>query len=276
MENGLLAGWSKYKYANISPISIAHEYPWIMCMMWVPMGLCLLLNKIYSYSSWSRVNPPSGQWGCTCWVWYLLFPGAKFSFQIEHVKLHECNHTTSSSLSCQKWDEFSGFFFSPPNETIIWLIVCGHMPWLKKNVTYSTNCNHLLYPWDHVAPTWHTEAKKFRAMRPECRGSFTKYMNVLGFWRIGLMVYTTWKGSMAQLPCIVLSWPLTNPPVGGWAIYFHYGINHRTYTLLKKITLLRVIPTMTCWVEVVRWGLSLRIWWEEWRIWEHWFQVSLA
>ena len=44
----------------------------------------------------------------------------------------------------------------------------------------------------------------------------------------------------------------------------------------KKITLLRVIPTMTCWVEVVRWGLSLRIWWEEWRIWEHWFQVSLA
>ena len=42
------------------------------------------------------------------------------------------------------------------------------------------------------------------------------------------------------------------------------------------ITLLRVIPTMTCWVEVVRWGLSLRIWWEEWRIWEHWFQVSLA
>ena len=43
-----------------------------------------------------------------------------------------------------------------------------------------------------------------------------------------------------------------------------------------KITLLRVIPTMTCWVEVVRWGLSLRIWWEEWRIWKHWFQVSLA
>ena len=44
----------------------------------------------------------------------------------------------------------------------------------------------------------------------------------------------------------------------------------------EKITLLRVIPTMTCWVEVVRWGLSLRIWWEEWRIWKHWFQVSLA
>ena len=46
--------------------------------------------------------------------------------------------------------------------------------------------------------------------------------------------------------------------------------------ICKQITLLRVIPTMTCWVEVVRWGLSLRIWWEEWRIWEHWFQVSLA
>ena len=43
-----------------------------------------------------------------------------------------------------------------------------------------------------------------------------------------------------------------------------------------EITLLRVIPTMTCWVEVVRWGLSLRIWWEEWRISKHWFQVSLA
>ena len=52
-------------------------------------------------------------------------------------------------------------------------------------------------------------------------------------------------------------------------------VHSRSYST-KKITLLRVIPTMTCWVEVVRWGLSLRIWWEEWRIWEHWFQVSLA
>ena len=50
----------------------------------------------------------------------------------------------------------------------------------------------------------------------------------------------------------------------------------RKWQAIVKITLLRVIPTMTCWVEVVRWGLSLRIWWEEWRIWEHWFQVSLA
>ena len=31
---------------------------------------------------------------------------------------------------------------------------------------------------------------------------------------------------------------------------------------------------MTCWVEVVRWGLSLRIWWEEWRIWKYWFQAG--
>ena len=55
-------------------------------------------------------------------------------------------------------------------------------------------------------------------------------------------------------------------------------VKSHTYiiTICIKITLLRVIPTMTCWVEVVRWGLSLRIWWEEWRIWEHWFQVSLA
>ena len=43
-----------------------------------------------------------------------------------------------------------------------------------------------------------------------------------------------------------------------------------------QITLLRVIPTMTCWVGVVRWGLTLRIWWEEWRIWKYWFQVFLG
>ena len=56
-------------------------------------------------------------------------------------------------------------------------------------------------------------------------------------------------------------------------LLFHQNpVFHLNYA----ITLLRVIPTMTCWVEVVRWGLSLRIWWEEWRIWEHWFQVSLA
>ena len=30
---------------------------------------------------------------------------------------------------------------------------------------------------------------------------------------------------MAQLPCIGLWWPLTNPPFGSWAIYFHYGVN---------------------------------------------------
>ena len=30
----------------------------------------------------------------------------------------------------------------------------------------------------------------------------------------------------------------------------------RLTTWDEKITLLRVIPTMTCWVEVVRWGLS--------------------
>ena len=29
---------------------------------------------------------------------------------------------------------------------------------------------------------------------------------------------------MAQLPCIGLSWPLTKPPFGSCAIYFHYGV----------------------------------------------------
>ena len=29
---------------------------------------------------------------------------------------------------------------------------------------------------------------------------------------------------MAQLPCIGLSWPLTKPPFGSCAIYFHHGV----------------------------------------------------
>ena len=29
---------------------------------------------------------------------------------------------------------------------------------------------------------------------------------------------------MAQVPCIGLSWPLTKPPFGSCAIYFHYGV----------------------------------------------------
>ncbi len=31
---------------------------------------------------------------------------------------------------------------------------------------------------------------------------------------------------MAQLPCIGLSWPLTKPPFGSYAIYFHCGVGH--------------------------------------------------
>ena len=34
------------------------------------------------------------------------------------------------------------------------------------------------------------------------------------------------------------------------------GCINPKWNSLRKITLLRVIPTMTCWVEVVRWGLS--------------------
>ena len=41
----------------------------------------------------------------------------------------------------------------------------------------------------------------------------------------------------------------------------------------KKITLLRVIPTMTCWVEVVRWGLSSSSRSEA--VWE-WIQDSMG
>ena len=32
---------------------------------------------------------------------------------------------------------------------------------------------------------------------------------------------------MAQLPCIGLSWPLTKPPFGSCAIYFHHGVTFR-------------------------------------------------
>ena len=61
-----------------------------------------------------------------------------------------------------------------------------------------------------------------------------------------------------------------------WTTWPNFGKSRIFKKPYHPITLLRVIPTMRCWVEVVRWGLSLRIWWEEWRIWEHWFQVSLA
>ena len=76
-----------------------------------------------------------------------------------------------------------------------------------------------------------------------------------------------WKKS--TLKNSAFSWRIVISP------HFESRTPQRTFQV-KRITLLRVIPTMTCWVEVVRWGLSLRIWWEEWRIWEHWFQVSLA
>ena len=41
------------------------------------------------------------------------------------------------------------------------------------------------------------------------------------------IIYTTWKGSMAQPQCIDLSWPLTNRHrTWEWlAIYFHYGVD---------------------------------------------------
>ena len=32
---------------------------------------------------------------------------------------------------------------------------------------------------------------------------------------------------MAQLPCMGLSWPLSKPPFGGCAIYFHYCVSNK-------------------------------------------------
>ena len=40
---------------------------------------------------------------------------------------------------------------------------------------------------------------------------------------------------MAQLPCIGLSRPLTKPPFGSCAMYFHYGTVQK-YTVYKPIS----------------------------------------
>ena len=65
---------------------------------------------------------------------------------------------------------------------------------------------------------------------------------------------------MAQPPCIGLSWPLTNPPFGGCAIYFHYGVDSLEFRVVKsseggldfqKIRLYR-------WVKHQIWFHSLR------------------
>ena len=36
---------------------------------------------------------------------------------------------------------------------------------------------------------------------------------------------------MAQLPCIGLSWPLTKPPFGSCAIYFHHGVSFQSTSM---------------------------------------------
>ena len=46
---------------------------------------------------------------------------------------------------------------------------------------------------------------------------------------------------MAQLPCIGLSWPLTKPPFGSCAIYFHYGV------VGKKVRE-RTMPCIFFWI----------------------------
>ena len=50
---------------------------------------------------------------------------------------------------------------------------------------------------------------------------------------------------MAQLPCIGLSWPLTKPPFGGCAIYFHYSETDNTtiFPVCFKTTIVVVSNT---------------------------------
>ena len=56
---------------------------------------------------------------------------------------------------------------------------------------------------------------------------------------------------LQELPCIGLSWPLTKPPFGSCAIYFHYGVlqvfNHvhfatHLHHLFKRDYLKRICP----------------------------------
>ena len=45
---------------------------------------------------------------------------------------------------------------------------------------------------------------------------------------------------MAQLPCIGLSWPLTNPPFGSCAIYFPNGVKKsRVFSLILRVNMRR-------------------------------------
>ena len=61
---------------------------------------------------------------------------------------------------------------------------------------------------------------------------------------------------MAQLRCIGLSWPLTNPPFGSCAIYFHYGVGEWCYFILTKIPFSSILgcqgtsDSTAAWVKI--------------------------
>ena len=68
---------------------------------------------------------------------------------------------------------------------------------------------------------------------------------------------------MAQPPCIGLSWPLTNPPFGGCAIYFHYGVlqhqtlgkPHESYAISKASVGVTLRPSVTALLVRTTWEI---------------------
>ena len=66
-----------------------------------------------------------------------------------------------------------------------------------------------------------------------------------------------WKSHLREFPLLCgAHGPLWSACAGRDWDSFLYHCKWTSSLEAKKITLLRVIPTMTCWVKVVRWGLS--------------------
>ena len=64
---------------------------------------------------------------------------------------------------------------------------------------------------------------------------------------------------MAQLPCISLSWPLTNPPFGGCATYFHCGVSQTTSSLSWGFSATSQFTQMMAFIETSE--SSRFFWW---------------
>ena len=191
---------------------------------------------------------------------------------------------------------------NPPRAVSGW---SGYDQWLKPTISESRQEWWLPFPslWSHLKPmppslsspwvlgwprTAQRETPRHRSKFLEShkqqvellrhsRGSAAWWSKTPPYEESTLWIYSTSvKGSLFQ-SCVCFSKKVYRAELNSFLFQTFSSQGFESFFIkLTLITLLRVIPTMTCWVEVVRWGLSLRIWWEEWRIWEHWFQVSLA